>query len=120
MAGAIGAALAKVGATIDSIEMVKSKAGEEEEREKEEILQRSRDIAISEVEKKGAIPSKVYIYKEEVVCSGKRVRVRIRAIGPLEEVHSGEVKDNPHWPFASEEERTMDQSAGLPDPQTNS
>ena len=129
MANAIGAALGTVGATVDTIESLDlgGRGGESEEETKRarlSLLERTRERAICEVVKKGVVRSEVYIHSEDVVdiaYVANKVRVRVKAIGPLREAAeretvSGAVEDNPHWPFASEEDREKDMAAGLPTP----
>ena len=127
VANAIGAALGTVGATVDTIESLElTGEGGEAETKKARLmlLERTRERAISEVVRKGATRSEVYVHSEDVVdvayVAGK-VRVRVKAIGPLRvsserEVVCGAVCDNPHWPFASEEDRERDLAVGLPSP----
>lgn len=134
MANAIGAALGTVGATVDIIESLELEEGGEGEegKEKEErakkarlrILERAREQAISEAVKKGAIRSQVYIQSEnvmDVAYVAKKVRVRVKAIGPLPDLTEQErvqvtVKDNPHWPYASAEDKEKDKAAKLAPP----
>ena len=128
MANAIGAALGTVGATVDTIESLDlgGRGGESEEetmkRARLSLLERTRERAICEAVKRGAVRSEVYIHSEDVVdvaYVANKVRVRVKAIGPLREASEREtvaVEDNPHWPFASEEDRGKDVAAGLPSP----
>ena len=127
MANAIGAALGTVGATVDSIESLEVEEGEkegEEERVKKArlaVLERARERAISEAVQKGAIRSEVYIHSEDVVdvaYVAQKVRVRVKAIGPLRDSsQQNEVyttaQDNPHWPYASAQDRERDEAAKL-------
>ena len=130
VANAIGAALGTVGATVDIIESLELEEGGEGEegKEKEErakrarlsILERAREQAISEAVKKGAVRSQVYIQSENVVdvaYVAKKVRVRVKAIGPLPDLNEQRVhvtvKDNPHWPYASAEDKEKDKAAKL-------
>ena len=106
MAGAIGAALAAVGATVDIVESV-----EGDDDVVQRLLQQMRERAIIEAVMKGAVHSEVKIHSENVVQVGSKVRVSVKAIGPL--AVGGEAEDNPHWPFASEEDRQKDLAAGL-------
>ena len=131
MANAIGAALGTVGATVDSIESLEVEEGEkegEEERVKKArlaVLERVRERAISEAIQKGAIRSEVYIHSEDVVdvaYVAQKVRVRVKAIGPLRDSsQQNEVyataQDNPHWPYASAQDRERDEVAKLLPPQ---
>lgn len=134
VANAIGAALGTVGATVDTIESLELEKGGEGEGEKEleekvkkarlGILERARERAISEAVKKGAIRSQVYIQSENVVDVAyveKKLRVRVKAIGPLPDSTQQErarvtVKDNPHWPYASAEDKEKDKAAKLAAP----
>ena len=129
MANAIGAALGTVGAIVDMIESLELGDGGEKEEERIKrarlsLLERTRERAISDVVRKGAERSKVYIHSEDVVdvaYVANKVRIRVKAIGPLREGSEresvgGAVEDNPHWPFASEEDRERDTAAGLLSP----
>ena len=155
VANAIGAALGNVGAIVDTIESLEVEQREGEgEKEKEErikelrlrILERARQRAISEVVRKGAVRSEVYIHSEDVIDVAyveNRVKVRVKAIGPLRDSPSQQdalvgveaegpacdsssqqeggvssaVDDNPHWPYASGEDEERDNAAGLSAPQ---
>lgn len=134
VANAIGAALGTVGATVDIIESLELEENGEgvEGKEREErakkarlsILERARERAISEAVKKGAIRSQVYIQSENVVdvaYVAQKVRVRVKAIGPLPDLTDRErvhvtVKDNPHWPYSSAEDKEKDEAAKLSPP----
>ena len=131
VANAIGAALGTVGATVDSIESLEVGEGEKEREEESvkkarlDILKRARERAISEAVQREAIRSEVYIHSEDVVdvaYVAQKVRVRVKAIGPLRdssqqtEVHTA-VQDNPHWPYASAQDRERDEAAKLLAPQ---
>ena len=125
MANAIGAALGTVGATVDTIESLDEGEGEEAvKKARLAILERARQRAISEALKKGAVRSEVYIHSEDVVdvaYVGNRLRVRVKAIGPLkdsliDQEMCAPVEDNPHWPFASAEDKERDMAAGLSTP----
>ena len=70
----------------------------------------------------------MYIHTEEVVdiaYVAGMVRVRVKAIGPLHDTPVDEreveslVPDNPHWPYASIEDKESDEAAGLPPPTVN-
>ena len=100
---------------------------EREERVKKarlEALEKARGRARAEVISKGAVPSEVFIQSEDVVdvaYVARRVRVRVKAIGPLRDSLAPAevvvaVEDNPHWPYHSEEDRQWDQAAQLPTP----
>ena len=134
VANAIGAALGTVGATVDSIESLVVGEGREGETENErvkrarlDVLRRARERAISEAVRKGAIPSEVYIHTEDVVdvtYVKNKLHVRVKAIGPLRDAATSDdqvevppsVEDNPHWPFASADDREKDRAANLPSP----
>ena len=112
--------------TIESLELATGGEREEEKIKKARLslLERTREKAMSEAVRKGAVRSEVYIHSEDVVdvaYVANKVRVRVKAIGPLREglereVVSGIVEDNPHWPFASEEDKEKDAAVGLPSP----
>ena len=134
VANAIGAALGTVSATIDTIEDLREEESlDEDEKEREERVKKARlelvaqvrELAISEAIRKGAVPSKVYIHTEEVVdvsYVANKLRVRVKAIGLLQDsshmCHRGlpVIEDNPHWPYASAEDRERDNAANLPAP----
>ena len=128
VANAIGAALGTVGATVDTIESLEEggEGGEEAvKKARLAILERAREKAIAEAVRKGAIGSEVYVHSEDVVdvaYVSNRLRVRVKAIGPLGDgsrqgvVGTAPVEDNPHWPFVSAEDREKDIAAGLPVP----
>ena len=126
VANAIGAAISAVGATVDAMQMqsVEKEEGDEEriERVKLNLLQQTRKKAISEAVRKGAVRSEVKIHSEDVTYMANKVRVRVKAVGPLQSgsrngTMCGTVEDNPHWPFASAEDTEKDLAAGLPSPQ---
>ena len=121
VANAIGAAISAVGATVDAMQSVEKEEGDEDrtERVKLNLLQQTRKKAISEAVRKGAVRSEVKIHSEDVTYVAHKVRVRVKAVGPLQtgSRNGSTVEDNPHWPFASAEDREKDLAAGLPSPQ---
>ena len=132
MASAVGAAIARVSAEYST--NLSSKSTEAIDLTFEECVEKATAKAITS----GANPKSIAVLEKSTIGDYVKI-VHVKVVGVLEEdyeegedvptvqadpnseglplgCHPNPEKDNPAWPFQSEEEEKLDKKFGLPDP----